>query len=401
MRPCRTNTETRGAVQVKKRILSALCAAVLALGLLVSSAAAADEVYFLSLNDTLSPLTADLMPIRTNNAIYIPSGVFNRLLTGINLGVFFGQDKTAGTATLYSKQKTLIFDINGGYAYDSPEGKIYAYRAVVRNGRVYLPAYSVCQFFGLEYSALSTDYGPLVRIKKGSLNTDYWLTDSVFIGSAASYMSSRLSEYLQSQASASPSVSPSVTVPVTSEPSGSKSNVRVYLAMRIDSGYNLEQLLDILDTQPAPVLFFLRPSELAEYDTAIRRMIGSGHQVGLLLEGETEQELAGQFAQGNRLLEHIIRQRTYTVLVDGPDSQRSQLSEQGLLCWLENVDGRTYGRSSSTLVRDIVDQADAKRSFARILLDDSIPTTAFSKLIRQLRTDEYDIRTAVETTLLR
>ena len=382
---------------MKKRLLGALCAAVLTLTLLISAASAADELYFLSLNDTLSPLAADLMPIRTTSAIYIPSGVFNRNLTGVNLGVYFGQDKTMGTATLYSKDRTLIFDINGGYACDSPEGRIYPYRAIIRNGRTYLPAYSVCQFFGLDYSALSTDYGPLIRIK---VKENYSLTDTVFISSAAAWMSSRLNEYLQSQAgpSASPSVPPSASTQPTD---GNKSSVKVYLAVRVDSGQDLESLLDILDARSVPALFFFRPSDLAAYDGLIRRMAGSGHQIGLLIKGETAQELTEQVTQGNLLLEHILRQRTYTVLVDGTDSQRTQMSERGFLCWLENVNGRNEGRSVSALVGDIMNDVAAKRSFARIILEDGIAPTAFSRLIGQLKSDRYDIRAAVETTFLR
>jgi hypothetical protein len=389
-----------GAVQTKriaKRILAAFCAAVLTLGILTFSTAAASDVCFLSLNDTVSPLTADLMPIKLTSIVYIPYTVFDRNITGINLGVFYGQDKAMGTVTLYSKDKTLIFDVSAGYAYDYPEGNNYPYRAIIRNGRVYLPAYSVCQFFGLTYSYLSTDYGPLVRIKEAE---EWWLNDVVFISSAASLMSSRLNEYLQSQASESPAASPSVTVPATTGPSdGDKSNVRVYLALRVDSGQQTGELLDILSAQSVPVLFFFRPSELMGYDDLIRRMVGSGHQIGLLVKGETTQALEEQLAEGNRLLEHIVRQRTYTVLVDGTDAQRTALSENGWLCWLENVDGQNYGRSSSTLVSNIMWEVGAKRSFARILMDDSgnIPS-ALSKLIHELKTAQYDIRLAVETT---
>lgn len=386
---------------MKKRIAAAFCAAVLSLGLLISGAAAADDLYFLSLNDTLPPLTADLMPIKANNMLYIPSTVFDKRLTGINLGVFYGQDKAMGTATLYSKEKTLIFDINAGYAYDSPGGNIYPYRAIIRNGRTYLPAFSVCQFFELGYSSLSTDYGPLIRIKSNPKIEQVWLTDAVFISSAATLMSIRLNEYLQSQAasvSQNPSASPSVSVPVTGTPSGSdKSHVRVYLAIRVDSGDHIGELMDILSTQSVPVLLFFHPSDLADYDDLIRRAVGSGDQIGLLLKGETPEELEDQLAQGNRLLEHIIRQRTYIVLVDGTDSQRTEMSQRGYLCWLENVDGQTYGYSSSTLASNIMDGVDAKRSFARVLMDDGIAPSALSKLTQRLRQERYDIRPALET----
>jgi hypothetical protein len=43
----------------------------------------------------------------------------------------------------------------------------------------------------------------------------------------------------------------------------------------------------------------------------------------------------------------------------------------------------------------------AKRSFARIILEDTVAPDAFFRLIGRLRADRYDIRPAVETTLLR
>lgn len=385
---------------MKKRILAVFCAAVLALGLLTAAAAAADEVYFLALNDTLAPLTADLMPIRINGVVYIPCTVFDQRVTGINLGVYYGQDKTLGTITLYSKQKTLMFDINAGSAYDPQSESVYPSRgAVVRNGRTYLPAYAVCQYFELKYSNLSTGYGPLFRIKSETV----WLSDDVFISSAASLMSLRLSEYQQSQTSAtssSPSGSSSPTpssLPSDGETTD-KSGVRVYLAMRVDSGEQLQEILDVLSGQSVQILFFMRPSDLAEQDDLVRRIVGSGHQLGLLVEGGTLGELEQQLEEGNRLLEQIVRSRTYTVLVDGTESQRSQLSREGWLCWEDNVDGLTRGRGSTSLVNDIMEETDDVKSLARILMDDTgsvVPT--LSKLLRRLKAEHYVIRLAVET----
>jgi hypothetical protein len=220
----------------------------------------------------------------------------------------------------------------------------------------------------------------------------------VFISSASLQMSRSLNEYLQNQMSASPSVSIVPSIPGSQPVDGNKSGIRVYLAMKVDGGRSLSDLLDILDGQSVSVLFFFRPSQLSEYDNEIRRLTGSGHLIGLLIEGEGEQTPQEQIARGNLLLEQIILQRTYTLLVDGTDNQRTQLSEQGYLCWLENVDGRTYNRSSITLVTHIMNEVDAKQSFARVILEDSINPTALSKLLRQLATAQYDVHPALETT---
>ncbi len=372
---------------------------------LLSSAAAADDVFFLSLDDTLAPLTADLMPIRTSGLVYIPCTVFDQRLTGVNLGVFYGQDKTKGTLTLYSRSKTIIFDINAGSARDASDGTAYAYRALIRNGRTYVPAYAVCQFFSLGYSDLTTDYGPLLRIKTGR---EWIKSDTVFISSAASLMSLRLNEYRQSRTPSTPTATPapSASVPSSSTPSSSsssatdRSGVRVYLAVRVESGLRLGEMLDDLEAQSASALFFFRPSQLKEYDDFIRRAAGLGCRIGLTVDGGTADDMERQIEEGNRLLAHILHTRTYTVLVDGTDSQRSQLKERGWLCWLENVDGTASGRSAAALVRNIMRDVSAKRSFARILMDDlGTAPSALPGLLRQLRADRYNIRTAVETEL--
>lgn len=379
---------------LRRRLLAAVCAAVLTLGLLVGSAAAADDVYFLSLNDYLAPLSSDLMPVRINNTVYIPSGVFDRTLTGVNLGVYFGQDKATNTATLYSKEKTLIFDINGGYAYDSTQSTYYSsYRAVIRNGRTYVPAFFVCQYFDLEYVALSTDYGVLIRIK----SITPWLSDSMFVSSAAQSMRERLEAYLQSQTSSSASAT--TTSSASPSPTESdRSGVTVYLAMEVTGAGELEQFLDLLDAQWAPVLFFFRPAQLAEYDDLIRRAVGSGHLVGLWPEGDTLEELEEQLSLGNELLERIACRRSYLVLTDGSDSLRRQLSEAGYACWTEHVDGRSNGRGNSALYGAVLEGIEARRTVARVILDDSMALTTFTRLLRQLKADRYDLAAAVETT---
>lgn len=376
---------------MKRRFLAALLAAALALGLLIT-AAAADDVYFLSLNDTLAPLSADLMPIKVGTTVYIPCTVFDQRIADISLGIYYGQDKTLGTVTLYSKEDTLIFDINGGYAYDS-SGEYYTYRAISRNGRAYLPAFWVCQFFGMEYSNLSTDYGPLLRLKSGKV----WLNDAVFISSAATLMSSRLSEYRALNASASVSAAPTATSSYS--PSGDRSDVRVYLAFQVESGAYLEEMVDTLTSLSIPALFFFKPSELPEYDDLIRRIAASGGGIGLVAQGDTAQQMIDDLQEGNRLLERILHQRTYITLVDGTDSQRNEISRAGYLCYLENVDGRPYGRGISKLTSDIIKAVDAKYSFARVLMTDTGSTpSALRSILNRLMEEQYDLRLAVETS---
>ncbi len=378
---------------MKKRLTSLICAVTLLLLLLVSSASAADEVLFLALNDSLKDLTADYMPIRVNNIVYVPCTAFDQRATGVNLGVFFGQDKTKGTVTLYSQDKTLIFDIGVGYSYDS-SGNTYLYRATTRDGRTYLPAFAVCQFFGLDYSALNTDYGTLIRLK----NSSVVLSDKFFVSSASNLMSIRLNEYLQSQAeNATPT--PGSNNPVTPSPTGDRSDVKVYLAFRVDSGENLSKILDALEARSVPALFFFRLSDLPQYDDIIRRMVGSGHQIGFLVSGDSAEAMSDQLNSCNKLLEQIAKMRSYLVLADGEDRFRAALEQDGWLCWTYNVDGRSDDRGTYSLTNAIMNGVDSKNTYARILMDDTgnIPN-ALPVVLRRLREAQYDIRLAVETS---
>jgi len=378
---------------MKKRLISSVCALIFLFLLLTSSASAADEVLFLALNDSLKDLTVDYMPIRVNNIVYVPCAAFDQRATGVNLGVFFGQDKAKGTVTLYSRDKTLIFDIGVGYSYDS-SGNTYLYRATTRDGRTYLPAFAVCQFFGLDYSALSTDYGTLIRIKSGSVV----LSDKFFVSSASNLMSIRLNEYLQSKAeNATPT--PGSDNPVTPSPTGDRSGIKVYLAFRVDSGENLDEILDTLETNDVPALFFFRLSALSQYDDIIRRIVGSGHQIGFLVSGNSAEEINIQLDECNNLLEQIAKMHSYIVLVDGESSIRAALEQEGWLCWTYNVDGRSNDRGTYALINAIINGVDSKASYARVLMDDTgniinaLPVT-----LHRLREAQYDIRLAVETS---
>lgn len=386
-------TPTERTRAMKKRLTGMICAVIFLLLLLVSSASAADEVLFLALNDSLKDLTADYMPIRVNSIVYVPCAAFDQLTTGVNLGVFYGQDKAKGTVTLYSRDKTLIFDIGVGYSYDS-SGSTYLYRATTRDGRTYLPAFAVCQFFGLDYSALSTDYGTLIRIKNDSVV----LSDKFFVSSASNLMSIRLNEFLQSQAeNATPT--PGSNNPVPPNPTGDRGSVKVYLAFRVDSGENLDRILDALEARDVPALFFFRLSDLPQYDDIIRRMVGSGHQIGFLVSGSSAEEMNDQLDKCNNLLEQIAKMRSYLVLEDGTDRFRTALEQDGWLCWTYNVDGRPNGRGTYTLTNAIVNGVDSKGTYARVLMDDTgnIPD-ALPVILRRLLEAQYDIRLAVETS---
>ena len=71
-----------------KTIVSFLCAAALALTLLVMPSSASGGLFFLSLNDTLPAQSVQMTPVQYSGWVYVPVNVFNSQSTGVNFGAF-------------------------------------------------------------------------------------------------------------------------------------------------------------------------------------------------------------------------------------------------------------------------------------------------------------------------
>ena len=387
----------------RHRAAALVLALLLLLGLLAFSAGAAqgETPILIALNDNMPKLNGDTIPITVDGTVYLPATLFDSRIAGNSLGVFYGGYRTdLGTLTLYSRNSTLVFDLNGGYAYDYSDSGIYDnLRGVVRNGRVYVPAYLTCEFFDLDYAWLNTSYGPMVRIKNGAQRLD----DRWFVQSAeTSTISNRLNEYFQSQTvSKSPvATAPTLTPTATPAPPESHGSIQVYLAIQVESGLRVDEMLDALESRQVYALFFFRPEDLLELDDVVRRAVGLGHQVGLTVSGESVEELEQQLEEGNLLLAGIARTQTSAVLAEAGETQRSALEQRGWRCWQGNVDGRSAGRGASAITASVMQGVDSKRSVARVLLDDvGSGPSALPSLLRRLQAGEYELRLAVETEL--
>ena len=381
----------------RKRILSLLCALALAVGLLLPGmAASADEVtvYQTSVNDKLLSLNAETMPAVVGGIYYVPYTVFSRELTGVNLGVSYGQVKTdtVHTLTIYSLGGLLSFDLNAGTCVDG-NGNNKNMRAILRNGRVYVPLGGVCSFFGLKATYTPTPYGTLVRIT----NDQAVLSTERFVDAATSQMKQRYNTYISSLGSDSSSGGGNPS----GSGSGSQENVRVYLAFRAGGGEGLDLVLDALDEYGVCALFCFRVEDLTACDEQIRRMVGSGHTVGLIAPEELEgAALTEYLAEGERLLSRIAHLRPHIVMAEGEEQTLTELEEQGWALWEPNVDGLPNGRSAAGLSGAILTAAAAKRSWAMITMDDSLTCAgALSRLLPGLRAAHYNIRLPVETEI--
>lgn len=382
-----------------KRICAALAAAVLLAALLVPLAATAtgDTIYFTAVNDTLLPLSAESMPVYERGVLYVPYTVFDSSVTGVNLGVYYGQEQNVEqTLTLYTRQKMLIFNITRGIAVNQ-NGEEQGYSAVVRHGKVYVPVRRVCAFFGLDYSLLYTDYGQLIRIK----NQNVSLSDAQFLDAAPASLEYRLEMYYAAQATPSPSPSAAQPSPTpTPAPSDQPSAISVYLAFRCQ-GEATGELLDALEERNVPALLLFPPDALEEQAEQVRRAAASGHSVGFTLTGVEPSRQAEVLEEANRLLADICCARARIVeLTDGDRQSRAALEAAGWAVWQSNVSGTSLPGNRAAAANTLYQRITAYDRTARVTLTDSLLIAeALPRLLVQLDGGGHTLRLATEANL--
>ena len=322
---------------VKRGILALALTLTLCLGVLPLPVSAAD-LYFTALNERVELLTSDSMPFWYGGSLYVPYSVFDKDLntTQIFLGLNVSYNsRTRSTVTIYNlRQQMLTFDLNSGTCMDELTGETYDARAIMRNGKPYLPVATVCAYFGLNwsYTALSSiPDGYLVRIT----NSDVVLDDATFIDAAGNTLDARLQQYTQSLSSAATTPTPSQPADPQPEEPISPNDTPTYLAILGTEAEGLAGTLDALDSAGRYALFFLTPQVLEEEGDLVRRMLGSGHLVGVLAQGEDLDQTRALLERGTAALE--AQAHTRTTLAYVPEGQQSALEGEGWVCWNETL----------------------------------------------------------------
>lgn len=288
-----------------RRLLALICALALCLGL-SGPVSAAGDVYFSVVNDSMITLSDSTMPVWSGGVLYVPHSVFDGTnSTGIGFGLNFSYNRDTGIASLFTTQQILTFDLNRGISYDYISGTPLKGRAILRNGRPYLPVGQVCSFFGLSYSVIAIPEGHIVRVKNSAVS----LSDAAFVDAASNLISRYLREYSQSQQSPPtpgirPPTSSGTDAPLQEEPEDT-GNTLVYLGFRCDDTQGLAQVLDALDANNKTGVFFFPADGLEREDDLLYRILGSGHSVGLLAEGETAAATRRLLEKGSQTLERI------------------------------------------------------------------------------------------------
>ena len=383
-----------------RRLLALICALALCLGL-SGPVSAAGDVYFSVVNDSMITLSDSTMPVWSGGVLYVPHSVFDGTnSTGIGFGLNFSYNRDTGIASLFTTQQILTFDLNRGISYDYISGTPLKGRAIVCNGRPYLPVVQVCSFLGLSYSVIAIPEGHIVRVKNSAVS----LSDAAFVDAASNLISRYLREYSQSQQSPpTPGIRPpsssGTDAPLQEEPEDT-GNTLVYLGFRCDDTQGLAQVLDALDANNKTGVFFFPADGLEREDDLLYRILGSGHSVGLLAEGETAAATRRLLEKGSQTLERIGYVRTTLALV--PDGQRSALQEEGWVCWNETVNAVPAGSqtSASTHANAVIRKIGSQRNSAYLTLDASTDSArVLPILLQRLGSRSYPISVPLETRL--
>ena len=388
-----------------RRLAALLCMLALVLGL-SGPVSAAGGIYFTAINDSVAALNDSTMPTWSGGVLYVPYSVFDGSnSTGITFDISFSYNRSSGLATLFNTRQFLTFDLNNGTCYDGLSGLPLGGKAILRNGRVYVPVARVCSFFGLSYSIISIPEGYIVRIKSSSVV----LSDEDFADAATNSIARRLREYNQAnQSTPTPGGLPpapsgggqteTTDPPLQQEPETSGS-VPTYLGFRCDDDQALSDILDALADENRAAVFFFPPDKLERQDDLLYRILGSGHSVGLLAEGDTLSETRRLLEEGNRVLERVGYTRTAIALV--PERFRAALEAEGWVCWDETAAGTPEAEeTSSRFANALMGEIPSRASSAYLTLDAGAETArVLPTLLQRLEGRSYAVSVPLETRL--
>lgn len=370
---------------------------------LLNTAQAAGNIYLTAVNENLLELTSDTMPTWSNGVLYVPYTVFDGSYTGINLGISSSYSRDEGTVTLYTLQQMVVFDLNRGTCYNPLTEQTLSGRAILRNGRPYVPVASVCSFFGLSYSVIDIDEGYIVRIKGSGVV----LSDYSFVDSAQNSIRNRIRDYNQAnQSQPTPGVlpptynpeEPDTEITVPDDPVDTDI-IPTYLAFSCEDSQGLSEILDTLDSRNQRAIFFFDAQGLEREDDLIFRILGSGYSIGLIAQGRSTSATNRLLEEANQTLSQVAYTRTSVVLV--PENQREELEAEGWICWNETASAvPTQGVGTNTYANQVIKRISGNHARVYLTLDASSETArVLPTLLRRLSEEGYGVSVPLETRL--
>lgn len=347
---------------MKKRLLACVLALALLLGLTTGAAGAADDLFFVAVNDSIPLTIVGAKPHYAATGLYVPYTVFDAAPGGVAQAY----NASEQTLVLFTRAKRLVFDIGKDQMTDE-NGNTSSVLTIYKSGLLYIPL-SVCAgYFGLSYSMLTSQSGcPVLRFTTGSEIYD----DDMFLQKAENLIAYRIQTHEQEQTPSTPQPN---TRPQTPEEDEPQELVPVYLAVT-----NAAQMADALDALQAKNLhaaFFLTAAELKADPLLACRILAAGHTLGLSVEDGTP-DVAAALREANSALAAVLHTKTVLALLTAEQAQ-------GIEGY--RVFTRPTGEQSAT---ELVEQPPAQRLYVCAgdiagVLDDLDYVGAAAQLLRE------------------
>lgn len=291
---------------MKKRLASALLALCLLAALLMPFASAADDLFFVAVNDTV-PLTlsADEKPYSAATGLYVPYTVFNCSPCGVAVGY----NAATQSLILFSTQKRLIFDIEKGTCTDEND-TVTEVLTTYKNGRLYIPLASCCAHFGLSYSILTSAGGySVLRFTNGRQVYD----DALFLEKAENLIAYRVESMQNPNTQSGGSVS--------NDEKNEDDTTPIYFL--ICDAAQMPAAMTELKKQNATAAFFLTAAEIRAYPDLVRKLYAHGYTIGITAETDAA-DAQQALRDANDALDAILHFKTLYALVTA--EQKPQVS---------------------------------------------------------------------------
>jgi hypothetical protein len=371
---------------MKRKIGVLALAMVLVIQLLGLPSAAAEQVYFTSVNESILELTEATMPFWSNGFLYVPSTVFS---DSEELDFSYSRNLTKQTMVFWLPSQgnnALVFNLKNGTVTDG-NGESQYPGAIVRGSTVFVPVGLMASSFGLTYTNIPVSHGYLVRIR----NSRSALPDAVFVDAATSQIEARYEQYLQSKAGSQGGGSESEDP--EEEEEEETVGKRLYLCFLADDTQQVEALLDALDQYRCQATFCCTEQFLEDGGALLRRMMGKGHSIALAVQ-DTEEA-----ARGNELLSRATGGKTRLVYsLKGTRWTSQALEAEGYCVLSPNVDWTGTGLRNYTSASSLFSKTAARSGKSIIWLGDQANAAGLSAFLGMARGREDRLLPLTETT---
>ena len=274
---------------------------------LIPGAGAADDLFFVAVNDTI-PLTLTAQPYTSGSTVYVPYSVFD-VKPG---GVVPGYDAQAQTLILFTRDRHLIFDAAAGTVVDD-KGNSSGSTAIYLGGVMYVPLVFCASYFGLTASMLeSADGYPVLRFTTGGEAYD----NALFIEKAENLIAYRATQSTPTDEPEPPQAPQTAPVPEEEPTEGDEEDTKepaiIYLAYT--NAANAENTMQALEDHRLRGTFFFTADEILQNRALIRRIYAAGHLLGVTCPSDST-DVQADLLRADDALDAVLQTRTVMALL--------------------------------------------------------------------------------------